>query len=323
MYLRKQKKLLMETIQSIRPNTFTNFVGQAAIVEQLKTLVSAAKLRKAQLHHILFSGPPGVGKTTLAKILAEEMKSPLKLTLGPSFEKPIDLVSVLTQLEPNTILFIDEIHRIPRTFEEYLYTAMEDYALDILIEEKKKPVRLTLPPFTLIGATTRPGMLSSPLVDRFVLQCHLDLYTEEELIKIAQNNSKLKGLDIKEDGLKLIAKVSRGTPRILNNILYFASDYGLVNGITEFDATCISRILTSLNITADGLRKVDVNYLKYMNTHINEGVIGLEALATALNEATDTIDTIYEPFLVQQGYIIRTPQGRKLTQLGRDTAKLL
>lgn len=301
----------------LRPSKFTEFVGQARIVAQLKTLVEAAKLRKAQLRHVLLSGPPGLGKTTLASLLATEMKSPIKITTGPAFERPADLVGLLTNLEDGTILFIDEVHRLPRTFEELLYSAMEDGVLDILLEDRKSAVRINLPKFTLIAATTRAGMLSSPLLSRFVLHCTLEAYTEAELLQIATNNAPKQGIELTKDAALALTRVCRGTPRILNNILFFSSDYALLQKKVILDQIDITEIIKTLDITAQGLRTGDVAYLRYIHTHAIDKTIGVESLAMALNESVETLETIHEPFLIQQGYIIRTPQGRRLTETGK------
>lgn len=299
------------TDRALRPSGFDEFIGQKSLTENLKIFVKAAKTRQDALDHLLLFGPPGLGKTTLAQIVAREMGVGFKSTSGPVIAKAGDLAALLTNLEPNDVLFIDEIHRLPAVVEEILYPAMEDYALDLVIGEgpSARSIRIDLSPFTLVGATTRSGLLSSPLRDRFGIVSRLDFYNVEELQVILRRAAKKLGADLTDDGAEEIAKRSRGTPRIAMRLLRRVRDFADAAGCS-LDAKVASHGLTRLDIDADGLDMLDRRYLKALVDTYGGGPVGVETLAAALAEAKDGVEDVIEPYLLQQGFIMRTPRGR-------------
>ena len=303
---------------SLRPHTLDEYVGQEKAKENLKIYIEAAKKRKESLDHVLLYGPPGLGKTTLASIVANEMGVQIRVTSGPAIEKPGDLAALLTSLNDGDILFIDEIHRLSRSIEEVLYPAMEDFALDIIIGKgpSARSIRLDLKRFTLIGATTRAGQLSAPLRDRFGVILRLELYSPEELSRIVQRSANILGIEAVKDGALEIASRSRGTPRIANRLLKRARDYAQVmgNGIITVEAA--QQALERMEIDELGLDLVDRNLLRAMIENYNGGPVGLETIAALIGEEAVTIEDVYEPYLMQLGFLARTPRGRKVTPAG-------
>lgn len=296
----------------LRPTQFQDFFGQQKVRDRLMLAVEAAKGRGEQLDHVLLSGPPGLGKTTLAYILGEAMGVHVKATSGPVIDKPADLAGLLTSLEPGDILFIDEIHRMQRTVEEYLYSAMEDFVIDIMIDQgpNARSVRLELPRFTLVGATTRSGLISAPLRSRFGLQNRLDYYSHEELSKILTKNAKKLNVSIDERGALEIAARSRGTPRIANNLLRRVRDYAQVRADNKITGDVADQALALLEIDPQGLDEMDLRILEALVVKFNGGPVGLGTIAVAVGEEPDTVEEVYEPYLIQEGYIDRTPKGR-------------
>lgn len=302
----------------IRPKTFDNYVGQEKIKKNMEVFITSAKKRKAALDHMLFYGPPGTGKTTIAGIIAESMGASLHITTGPAIEKAGDIAALLTSLEDKDILFIDEIHRINRAVEELLYPAMEDYAIDIMIGSgnNTKSIRLDLPRFTLIGATTRPGMLSSPLRDRFGSINRLELYNPEELQKIVLRDAEIIGIPIDEDAALEVGMRSRGTPRIAIRILKRLRDFAIAKDRKKINLDITIESLKNLGIDKNGLDATDIRLIKAIHENFKDGPVGLETLSAFTGEDTATIEDIYEPFLMQSGFISKTPKGRILNELG-------
>ena len=303
---------------TLRPSLFSDFTGQAKVKERLEITVQAAKQRGEPIDHVLLSGPPGLGKTTLANIIAKAMGSNMKSTSGPTIEKAGDLAGLLTNLEEGDVLFIDEIHRLQKTIEEYLYPAMEDFKLDIIIDQgpNARSVRLNLPRFTLIGATTRSGLLTAPLLTRFPVRERLDYYQAEQLQKIVVRSARLLNIEIEESGAVEIARRSRGTPRISNNLLRRVRDYAQVRGDGRITAPIADLALAMLEIDQNGLDEMDKRILEAIIVKFGGGPVGVNSLAVAVGEEPDTIEEVYEPYLIMEGYLNRTSQGRVVTELG-------
>jgi len=319
------ENLDQEIDKVLRPKYLADFSGQPAIVENLEVFIQAAKLRKEPLDHVLLHGPPGLGKTTLAHIIANEMGVGFKVTSGPVLDKPGDLAGLLTNLGEGDVLFIDEIHRLSPVVEEYLYSAMEDYLIDILIDTgpNARSVQINLNPFTLIGATTRSGLLTSPLRARFGINSRLEYYDSKTLTSIVERSSGLLNISIDEDAAFKIASRSRGTPRIANALLRRVRDFAQIKGTGSIDDAITEFALKSLNVDANGLDEMDIRILKVIIDKFNGGPVGLSTIATAIGENTGTLEEVYEPFLIQEGFLMRTPRGRKATErsykhLGRD-----
>lgn len=310
-----------ETIEStLRPQKLKDYIGQDKVKENMKIYIEAAKKRGEPLDHVLLYGPPGLGKTTLANIISNEMKSNIKVTSGPAIEKPGDLAAILTTLNQYDVLFIDEIHRLNKTVEEILYPALEDYTLDIVIGKgpEAKSIRIDLPKFTLIGATTKAGSLTTPLRDRFGIVNRLELYSIEDLATIVERSSKILNIKIDKASSLEIARRSRGTPRIANRLLKRVRDYAMVigNGVVSLEIT--KHALNRLEIDEIGLDNIDRKILKTMITTYGGRPVGIETIATTIGEEVDTIEDVYEPYLLQIGFIARTPRGRIVTPLGYD-----
>lgn len=301
----------------IRPQELDDFTGQREIVSNLHIYIQAAKLRGEALDHVLFHGPPGLGKTTLAHIIAKEMGVNIKVTSGPVLDKPGDLAGLLTSLETGDVLFIDEIHRLSPEVEEYLYSAMEDYVIDIMIDKGPgaRSVRISLNPFTLVGATTRSGLLTAPLRARFGITCALEYYDVEDLQKIVERSARILSLDIDPDAAREIALRSRGTARIANALLRRVRDFAQVIGNGRIDLEIARYALNKLRIDTRGLDSIDNKILRTLITNFKGGPVGVSTLATSISEDAGTLEEVYEPFLIKEGFLVRTPRGRMVTEL--------
>ena len=305
---------------SLRPQRLGDFVGQEHAVRQLETCVAAARGRGEACDHVLLAGPPGLGKTSLAFIVAIEMESRIHTISGPALERKGDIASILTALEPNDVLFVDEVHRLPRAIEELLYPAMEDGAIDIVIGQGPgaRTLRLDLAPFTLVGATTRAGLLTTPMRDRFGISLRLEYYTPDELLRIIERSAGILSLAIDADAAAEIARRSRGTPRVANRILRRVRDVAQVRGWAAVDREGSLEALELLGVDEDGLDRADREYLRAIAERFNGGPVGLSTIAVAIGEDEGTLEEVYEPYLIQQGLIQRTPRGRVLTPRGRE-----
>ncbi|SEP89808.1 Holliday junction DNA helicase subunit RuvB [Lachnospiraceae bacterium NE2001] len=310
--------------KSLRPRSLNEYIGQDKVKKNLQVFIEAAKKRKEPLDHVLLYGPPGLGKTTLATIVAEEMGVNIKITSGPAIEKPGELAAILSQLSPNDVLFIDEVHRLSKQVEEVLYPAMEDFVIDIIIGkgEQSKSIRLDLPKFTLIGATTRAGMLSAPLRDRFGVVNRLDLYSVVDLMSIVIRSAKVLGIEVDDEGALEIAKRSRGTPRLANRLLKRVRDFAEVEHQGKIDYNVAKSALDKLDVDSFGLDDTDRNILLTIIKNFGGGPVGLDVLAAAIGEDSGTIEDVYEPYLIKNGLINRTPRGRVVTEKAYKHLKL-
>jgi Holliday junction DNA helicase RuvB len=311
----KYRKEDLELDKSLRPKLMSEFIGQEKIIENLKVFISSARKRKEALDHVILSGPPGLGKTCLAEIIANEMGVNFRITSGPAIERAGDLAAILTNLEDYDVLFIDEIHRLNRTVEEILYPAMEDYKLDIIIGKgpSAKSIRIDIAPFTIIGATTRIGLIASPLRDRFGVNLRLDYYNIDNLVEIIVRSAGILGLSITETGASILASRSRGTPRIANRLLRRVRDHALINGDGRIDEGNASYALEKLDIDEMGLDIIDKKILNTLVSKFDGGPVGVSTIAASIGEEVNTVEDVYEPYLLQLGFIKRTPKGRVAT----------
>ncbi|MDE8035954.1 Holliday junction branch migration DNA helicase RuvB [Erysipelothrix rhusiopathiae] len=310
--------------ESLRPQTLSAYVGQEGLKENLKIFIEAAKSRNEALDHLLFYGPPGLGKTTIAHVIANEMQTGIKVTSGPSIERSGDLAAILSSLEPGDVLFIDEIHRMPKAVEEVLYPAMEDFTLDLVVgkDSSTRSIQIDLPPFTLIGATTRAGDLSSPLRDRFGIISKLEYYSQDELETIVSRTSRVLNTVIDREGVSEIAKRSRGTPRIANRLFRRVRDFAQVLNDNVVDISITQLALDKLKVDHLGLDDVDLRYLRGIIERFDGGPVGIEAIAASISEETMTLEDVYEPYLLQLGFINRTPRGRVVTTKAYEHLKI-
>ncbi|MBU2915905.1 Holliday junction branch migration DNA helicase RuvB [Reichenbachiella agariperforans] len=315
----------IEFEKALRPLSFDDFAGQQKVVDNIKVFVQAAKQRSEPLDHVLLHGPPGLGKTTLSHIIANELDASIKITSGPVLDKPGDLAGLLTNLEPNDVLFIDEIHRLNAVVEEYLYSAMEDYRIDIMLDSgpNARSVQIGLNPFTLIGATTRSGLLTSPLRARFGINARLEYYDAELLSGIVKRSSAILNTPIEENAALELARRSRGTPRIANNLLRRTRDFAQIKGNGTITKPITDMTLEALDVDANGLEEMDNRILSTIIEKFKGGPVGLSTIATACSEEADTIEEVYEPFLIKEGYIKRTSRGRECTELAYKHLKIV
>lgn len=329
--LNRENDIIVSTINSgeeelelsLRPQKLTQYIGQDKVKEKMSIFIKAAKMRNEPLDHVLLSGPPGLGKTTMANIISNEMGVNIRITSGPAIERPGDLAAILTNLNENDVLFIDEIHRLNKSVEEIMYPAMEDYALDIIIGKgpSARSIRLDLSKFTLIGATTRAGLLTSPLRDRFGVMCTLDYYKTEDLKQIIIRSAGIIGIDIDDAGAEEIARRSRGTPRIANRLLRRVRDFAIVKGMGKIDIETADKALIMLEIDSIGLDRLDRKILNTIIDFYKGGPVGVDTLAASIGEEKSTIEDVYEPYLLQIGFLNRTPRGRVVTEKGFNHVK--
>ena len=304
----------------LRPTDFSEYIGQKKVVQNIDVMVESAKIRNSAMDHALLSGPPGLGKTSLAMIIAKSIGSELHVISGPAIEKKGDLAAILTNLGPRDVLFIDEIHRMNVSVEEILYSAMEDYRLDIVIGQgpSARTMQIQVAPFTLIGATTRSGLLSNPLRDRFMAHLHFDFYNHHELGEIVENNSKKLNITLDKPALSMIAACARGTPRIANRILRRVRDFALVKGENQISEESVKKSLSLMEIDSYGLDRMDRKILQVIEDYYKGGPVGIETLCATLAEDRTTIEDVYEPYLLKEGFLLRTPRGREISQKSKD-----
>jgi Holliday junction DNA helicase RuvB len=307
----------------LRPVDFSEYVGQQKVVQNIDVMVESAKIRNSAMDHVLLSGPPGLGKTSLAMLIAKALGSELHVISGPAIEKKGDLAAILTNLGPRDVLFIDEIHRMNISVEEILYSAMEDYRLDIVIGQgpSARTMQIQVAPFTLIGATTRSGLLSNPLRDRFMAHLHFDFYEKSDLAKIISNNSKKLKVELEQTALQLMAACARGTPRIANRILRRVRDFSLVKGENKISESAVKNALSLMEIDFLGLDRMDRKILQVIEDYYKGGPVGIDTLCATLAEDRTTIEDVYEPYLLKEGFLLRTPRGREISQKSREHLK--